>query len=230
VEQPPAVDPWAVEPQAAQRPTDQSLIAQIARQELPAFDEFYRRHAQVTYNLILRIVRDQSLADDIAQETFWQVWKKAAAYKGDGQVVAWLYRIARNKSLDALRRQKARREAPEAHPLEAAWSSTRALPFADSSAAPGGSAPRGRGSDAYAPPVEDLILTELERTQVQHALHAIPVEQRRCLELAYFEGMSQQQIAQHTQQPLGTVKTRIRMGLAKLEHILRGLGYQQEEL
>lgn len=192
---------------------------------MQAFDEFYSRHVQTTYSLILRIVRDRNMADDIAQETFWQVWKKAADYKGEGHVAAWLYRLARNKSLDALRRQKSRRDQPTERDLETVWHTAEAEGTAPQAVAPGG-AERVYGNVA-AIDVEEQIFADLHRTEIQNALRTIPPEQRLCLELAYFEGMSQQQIADHTQLPLGTVKTRIRMGMAKLAHILRGLGYNE---
>lgn len=206
--------------------SDEELLRGIAEGDRQAFAALYDRHAAVAYSLILRIVRDRALADDVLQETFWQVWKRADEYRGEGQVAAWLYRIARNRGLDEVRRQQ---RAPVAA-IESldAWH-TDAGNVED-------------GSNIRHPLLRQLALSrqisdaasqftqEQRRRHVHDALATIPHEQRICLELAYFEGMSQQQIADHVNVPLGTVKTRMRMGLAKLEHILRAQGYRREDL
>lgn len=206
--------------------SDEVLLRHIADGDRQAFAVLYDRHAIVTYSLILRIVRDRALADDVLQETFWQIWKRAGEYRGEGQVAAWLYRIARNRSLDEVRRQQ-RAPVAAVESLDA-WQT-------DAGSAEEGSHTRHpllrrlaasrQSSDAASQFTQDQ-----RRRHVQDALATIPHEQRTCLELAYFEGMSQQQIADHVNLPLGTVKTRMRMGLAKLEHILRAQGYRQEDL
>jgi RNA polymerase sigma-70 factor (ECF subfamily) len=189
---------------------DTYLLQLISKQDPGALEELYDRHAQTAYSLIVRIIRDSTIADEILQETFWQVWQKASDFSGRGAVAAWLYRIARNKSLDLLRRQKARPQAVETTTEQeetALWSQ---LDSADST-------------------VEQVVEQRTTRVEIRQALAEIPDEQRHCLELAYFEGMSQRQIAEHTNTPLGTVKTRMRIGLDKLERIFRAAGYQVQD-
>lgn len=190
--------------------SDVLLLELIAQRDPEALEALYERHAQTTYNLIYRIVRDRNSADDILQETFWQVWQKAGEFKGQGAVTAWLYRIARNKSLDHLRRQQARPrpvETDSEQSEDALWA--RLI--------------------AEDPPVEEVAAQRWESEYLRRALAEIPPEQRDCLFLAYFEGMSHRQIAEYTRMPLGTVKTRLRSGVEKLERILKAAGYQARD-
>lgn len=191
--------------------SDEALLQLIAQRDAKAFSEIYDRHAPIMYNLIMRIVRDSAIAEHILQESFWQVWQKSASYSGSGAGAAWLYRIARNQSLDHLRRHKARPQRTN-KPI----SSHVAL-----------SIPEG---DVKLTSVEMSVQRTLQCEQVREALAKIPEEQRDCLELAYFNGMTQRQIAEHMQTPLGTIKTRVRQGLKKLERILRTVGYRNSEL
>lgn len=186
--------------------SDVELLHHISQQDAEALSHFHDRFAQTTFNLILHIVRERTLAEDLLQETFLQVWHKASDYKGDGVVAAWLYRIARNKCLDALRREKARPQTEALSPLSVDGGPTTSFT-----------------------PVESHVGRRLDRQKVQGALQDIPEEQRQCLELAFFGGMSQREIALHTNTPLGTVKTRMNLGLAKLEHSLRMVGYREED-
>lgn len=203
-----------------------ALLQGMARQERQAFETFYDRYAPTTYNLIIRIVRDSTLADDIIQEIFWQIWKKAAEFTGEGAAVAWLFRIARNKSFDALHLEK----------TQAAQRSQPAVGLGAASAEESAKPMETHYPTRAAIGVDEIfdvayeILSEINHAYVYDALQVIPEEQRRCLELAYFEGMSQQQMAEYLEIPLGTVKTRLRMSLAKLEYILRGLGYRKGDV
>ncbi len=188
--------------------SDEALLQLIVQQDADALSELYDRHAQVMYNLIVRIVKEPASAEHILQEAFWQVWQKSETYSGRGSVAAWLYRIARNKSLDHLRRSFARPQTEKK-----AISEQVGKPLQDPSLSE----------------VEMGVQQTLQREQVQSALSQIPAEQRYCLELAYFNGMTQRQIAEHTQTPLGTIKTRVRQGLKKLERILRTVGYRNAD-
>lgn len=187
--------------------SDEALLVFVADGDEVALEVLYDRHGRITYNVVYRIVRDRAVAEGILQDTFVQVWQKASDFANKGFAAAWIYRIARNKALDQLRRDHARPQAAE-KPIEEHYT------LQTDSKSPG--------------------LTEVEAdveigqrlVQVRQALKQIPHDQRVVLELAYFEGMSQSQIADHTQTPLGTVKTRVRMGLQKLEHILRSHGYR----
>jgi RNA polymerase sigma-70 factor (ECF subfamily) len=192
--------------------SDEFLLQSIGQKDSEALEEFYDRYAQVTYNLIVRIVRDRAIADELLQETFWQVWQKASEFSGRGAPAAWLYRIARNKSLDHLRRQKARPQ-----PLETLSSEeTEGEPW-------------DRLATAQTD-VEQATERQWDYEYLRHALAEIPGEQRVCLELAYFDGLSQSQIAQYIDIPLGTVKTRLRIGLQKLQRILQAAGYQAPDI
>lgn len=193
--------------------SDEALLQLIAERDAVALETLYDRHAQTIHNLISRIVRDPAIAAELLQETFWQVWQACGQgqFRAEGVAVAWLCRIARNKALDQLRRQKARpqpvtTESEEDEQL--LWDQ-----FATSEIA-----------------VEQATEQAWDRQYLRQALQKIPAEQRRCLELAYFEGMSQRQIAEYTGTPLGTIKTRLRMGLEKLEYLLRVAGYRAEDV
>lgn len=192
---------------------DEVLLNLIAQQDRAAFEELYLRHSQIVFNLIVRIVRDRSIADEILQESFWQAWKKAGDYRGTGAGAAWLYRIARNKSLDVMRKEK---RVAEHGAVENQIDDDSYLPMvvATSDSVPGGTSA-----------VERQVAQRLDQQHLRDALATIPDEQRRCLELAYFEGYSQSQISKELDVALGTVKTRVRIGLEKLEHILRSAGY-----
>ncbi|MCI0551319.1 MAG: sigma-70 family RNA polymerase sigma factor [Anaerolineae bacterium] len=203
----PAVAPPEMQMDAA-TPSDEMLLHAIAQHEVNALEVFYERHAQVVYNLIMRIVREPAVADEVLQETFWHVWQKAGDFRGEGAGAAWLFRIARNHSLDQLRRQKARPQ-PAVMLMDE-------LPRAAASATPHNRVESGAERD-------------LIHEQVHRVLSDLPVEQRQCLELAYFEGMSQREISDYIHTPVGTVKTRIRLGLEKLERGLYAAGMRAED-
>ncbi len=184
--------------------SDEALLQLVNRKDPAAYEMLYVRHAQTVYNLLMRVVRDASTAEELLQETFWQVWQKAEQYAEKGAVAAWLHRIARNKALDQLRAAKARPRL-----------TSNEFSMVEQSV-----------SHAY-PSAEQAVTQRLQQQQIVQALETIPNEQRLCLELAYFEGMSQREIAEQTNTPLGTIKTRMRIGMEKLERFLRASGYPE---
>lgn len=188
--------------------SDELLIKQMAQHDTEALELLYERHAQIVYNLILRIVRDPVTADELLHDTFWHAWQGAADFRAAGVVAAWLYRIARNKSIDWLRREQSRPQGSATYLPEEAWANI-VSPEAS---------------------VEQTTLLAWQRRYLQAALGAIPQEQRHCVELAYFEGMSHRQIAETLQLPIGTVKTRLRMAVEKLARLLRAEGLQAEDI
>lgn len=190
---------------------DEILLHAIAERDVAALEILYDRHAQTIYNLVLRIVREPALAEEVLQDTFWQVWQKAAEFQASGAAAAWLYRIARNKSLDMLRRQK-----------------TRPQPISTTQL--GDDAPDLDALAMGGPSVEEGAEHAWKRRLVRRALGNIPPEQRQCLELAYFDGLSQREIAAQMDTPLGTVKTRMRIGLEKMARILRTAGLDAEDI
>jgi RNA polymerase sigma-70 factor (ECF subfamily) len=163
----------------------------------------YDRWHGVVSALADRILGDADEADDVVEETFWQVWRNAGRYDGSrGSVQTWLLTIARTRSLDRLRARRRRKEqSADADGLDDAPSiaSLAADPAADTSA------PAEQGE---------------QRKLVRAALAELPAEQRTTLELAYFGGLSQSEIAAQMNEPLGTVKTRTRMALQKLRGAL----------
>ena len=190
--------------------SDEALLQLIARRDVNALETLYDRHARTTYSLISRIVREAAIADELLQDTFLQVWRKAGEFRGEGSAAAWLWRIARNKSLDQLRRQKARPQ-PIATTLvdeQYSWST----PITANAT------------------VEQTTERALARQRLRQALSDLPIEQRMCVELAYFEGMTQYEIANYVGIPVGTVKTRIRLGIEKLERMLRAAGLEVEDV
>ncbi|MCB0045147.1 MAG: sigma-70 family RNA polymerase sigma factor [Caldilineaceae bacterium] len=174
----------------------------IARQDQDAYALFYQRHAGQAYGLILQIVKDRAGADEVLQEAFWQLWERAEQFEERGSALAWFFQIARNRSLDYLRRQKARPQT----------TGDGAVELADAA-----------GGDQRTP--ESELWLSLRSDHIRAALAQIPSDQMTPLQMAYFDGKTQQQIAQELGVSLGTVKSRLRLGLEKLEHLLRAQGY-----
>jgi RNA polymerase sigma-70 factor (ECF subfamily) len=162
-----------------------------------ALGALYDRWVRSLYSLVLHLLRDPDEAEDVVEETFWQAWRKADSYEPSrGAVSTWLLTIGRRKALDRLRARKRSRED--------LIDNDRTFDDLPS-----------RSPD----PSVDAEGSEL-RENVKTALRALPNEQREVLELGYFSGMSQTEIAEATGQPLGTVKTRMRLALQKLREPL----------
>jgi len=178
---------------------DRDCLRRLAAGESDAAGRLYDRHARAIYSLVLRIVANEGEAEDVVQEVFAQAWRQASRYDASrGAVGAWLLMMARARALDRLR---ARRARPNEQPIEQAG--IRGLASGDRD------------------PVAGLM--DAERTeQVIRALGELPLLQRLAIELAYYEGLTQQEIASRLEEPLGTVKTRIRLGLLKLRDALAG--------
>lgn len=189
--------------------SDEELLQSIARRDAEAFEALYDRHAQIAYNVILRIVGEPRSAEELVQECFWQVWQKAGDFRGAGTAAAWLYRIARNRALDRVRQRKAQ---PYMVGLETEESAASSMYY------------------GYAPSVETTVEQSWQQQQVRQSLASIPEEQRMILELAYFDGMSQSEIADYLALPLGTIKSRMRLGVEKLERLLAATGLRRGEL
>lgn len=189
--------------------SDEQLLQLVARRDTAAFETLYDRHAQVVYNLILRIVSEPPTAEELVQECFWQVWQKAGDFRGAGAGAAWLYRIARNRGLDRLRQRNAR---PQTVDLEMEEQGPAFARF------------------GQLPSVETTVEQSWQQQQVRQSLASIPEEQRIILELAYFEGMTQSEIAEYLSLPIGTIKSRIRLGVDKLERLLASTGLRRGDL
>ena len=171
------------------------LIRAMAAGDRDAFARFYDRYAPLVFPLVLRIVRDRADAADVIQDVFWEAWRGASAYDpARGTPEAWIVMRARTRAIDRVRAMRRREE-------------TFVAPVDEATATASG----GLGGDAAAR-AED-------RQLVATALAVLPASQREVIELAYFAGLTQTEIAERLEQPLGTVKTRIRMALARLREV-----------
>jgi RNA polymerase sigma-70 factor, ECF subfamily len=177
---------------------DAAHVVRAAAGDGGALAALYDRHARAVYSIALRIVGDERDAEDVVQDVFTQVWRQANRYdRTRGTVVGWLLTIARTRALDRLRAQLARPDTAAVSPEDTG--SEPATPVLD--------------------PVE-AITAASDAKRVKQALGELPLLQRLAIELAYFEGLTQSQIADRLEEPLGTVKTRIRQGLLKLRDLL----------
>jgi RNA polymerase sigma-70 factor (ECF subfamily) len=175
-----------------QVPVAADLIAGIARGDRGAFERFYDTYSALAFGLIRRILRDPEAAKEVLQEVFWQIWQEASSYDPSrGSPEAWVVMRAKTRAIDKLRSIR-RREQTFVAPVDervAAATGTRA---------------------------DDPGLAAEDRGLAQGALEQLPAPQRRAIELAFLEGLTQTEIAAKLGEPLGTVKTRIRLGLERL--------------
>jgi RNA polymerase sigma-70 factor, ECF subfamily len=177
---------------------DLAALERMARGDHEALAELYDRHGRLVYSLALRILRDQSDAEDIVQEVFSQAWRQAVRYdRSRGKPVAWLLNLTRSRAIDRLRGRRARPDAAAADPA--------ALDLADLSQ-----------------PVDEQIALSHQAARIRTAVGELSVLQRVAIELAFYEGLTHVEIADRLELPLGTVKTRIRQGLLKLRERLAG--------
>lgn len=171
------------------------LSNRLAKGDRDALAELYARYQRVVFSVVLRLVRDRAEAEELAQETFVEAWRRATQYQPErANVVAWLVTIARSRAIDRLR---GRSTAERVEPLE--------QPVAPISTP------------------DEVVHAVRTRREVRQRLAELPVEQRALLELAWDEGLSQTEIAQRTGLPLGTVKTRTRTALITLKRQLESL-------
>lgn len=178
---------------------DPALMGLIARSQEAALAQLYDRYSRLVFSLAFAIIQDRATAEEITLDVFMRVWQKAATYRPEqARVSTWLTHITHNHAIDVLRRQASR---PEQHASLMEEEATRA-------ASPG---------KTPAESAEDSLLRE----RIRSALAMLPPEQRQVLFMAYFEGYTQTQIAENIRQPLGTIKTRIRLAMQKLRDLLR---------
>jgi RNA polymerase sigma-70 factor (ECF subfamily) len=175
----------------------EDLIRQMSAGDREAFGRFYDRYAPLVYPFILRVVRDRSDAADVLQDVFWEAWQGAAGYDpARGTPEAWMITRARTRAIDRVRAVRRR--------------SATFVPAADE-----------RLAAAPAEPGGDAAEQAEERGVIRTALQTLPGPQREVIELAYYAGLTQTEIAERIRQPLGTVKTRIRLGLERLRDVVR---------
>jgi RNA polymerase sigma-70 factor (ECF subfamily) len=174
--------------------SDVELLHAIARRDEQALASLYARYRLILFGLTMRILNRREEAEDVLQEVLLQVWRRASDFDEQrGRPFTWLVTLARSRALDRLRTLGARQRLAASAALELA----------------------PEASDAA------LVTWQSEQSQiVKQALNELPEEQRRALILAYFDGLTQTEIAERLQTPLGTVKTRMRSGMVKLRELL----------
>jgi RNA polymerase sigma-70 factor, ECF subfamily len=181
----------------ASRASDAELLARIRARDESALVELYDRHAGLVLSVAIRVVGDRELAEEILQDTFLRCWQGAATYQiGRGQVIGWLMGITRNRAIDMLRSRQHKSRLRE----------QTSLADPDDFRTHGG---------------HDETETIITRQIVSAAMASLPLTQRHVIELAYYGGMSQAEIARVTGEPLGTVKSRTRIAMDQLRSILR---------
>lgn len=180
--------------------SDEALVALVARADEDALSELYERFGRVAYGLALRVVRDPALAEDAVQDGFLAVWRSASRFVAErAKASTWILTLVHRRAVDLVRREQPRR----AEPLQAAPAAT-------------------------VEDTEDQAWLRLQRAGVQEALKALPDKQREAIELAYYGGFTQSELANRLGEPLGTIKSRMFAGLARLREILMEGGMEGE--
>jgi RNA polymerase sigma factor (sigma-70 family) len=180
------------ESEAAREPTDEQVLEAVGRGDDDALGVLYDRFGRLAFRLAFRILRDRALAEDAVQEAFLAVWRSADAYKRErAKPSTWILTVVHRRAVDIVRREQSRRSEP----LEVAPE------------------PSVGAAD------EDAVLRD-RRAAVQAALTELPGDQRQALELAYYGGLTQSELAERLGVPLGTVKSRMFAGLGRLRELL----------
>ena len=180
--------------------SDEALVALVARADDGALAELYDRFGHVAYGLALKVVRDPALAEDAVQDAFLAVWRSSGRFVAErAKASTWILTLVHRRAVDVVRREQPRRTEP----LE-----TAPQPSANMT--------------------EDEAWLRLQRTRVQDALRRLPDQQREAIELAYYGGFTQSELADRLGEPLGTIKSRMFSGLARLRELLAEPGQEEE--
>lgn len=184
---------------------DAELVARVAEGDVEALGALYDRYQRAVFALCARVTRDQGSAEEVTQEVFVRLWRGAASFEpARGRVSAWLLRIAHNLALNEVRRRQSRPVVA----YDADWG------LASASVADG---------DTEGDPAMSLWLSE-RAVAIRQALEQLPAPQRQAITMAFFDGLTQAEIAAATGDPLGTVKSRIRIGMLRLRDLLLANG------
>ena len=185
--------------------SDEALMQAIAHGNPAALSTLYDRYASILKALTIRVVHDEAEADDLLQEVFMQVWQQAKNYSSDkGKPLGWIVTLTRRRAIDRLRKRQAYCRAKDRFEVTTdrqpeSWVHNR---------------------------IEDDIHLEDMRAFLKVKIDALPPFQRQAIEMAFFKGMSQREIALATATPLGTIKTRLELGLRKLSESIRGIRHK----
>ncbi len=176
---------------------DEQLLGLVSRQNVRALETLDKRYSPRALGLALRILQDRDLAEQVVQDAFWRVWRKAEQYEQKkGRFSTWLFTIVHNLAIDHIRQRRGSVSLDEPEQAETIESQA-----ADSD-------------------MDETISRQLDGAQVRAALSSLPDSQRQVIELVYFEGLSHRQVAKKLSTPLGTVHTRARLGIQKLREVL----------
>jgi RNA polymerase sigma-70 factor (ECF subfamily) len=192
--------PWEQLPMSRAVPqrTDEELVEAVARADEEALGELYDRFGKVAYGLAYKVLQDAALAEDAVQEAFLQIWRSAGSYRPErAKASTWLLTFVHRRAVDLVRREQTRRTAPVVG--------------------------EPQGSD---PGADEAAVTRSRREIIQDALRRLPAEQREPIELAYYAGLTQSELAERLGQPLGTIKSRMFTGLQRLRVLLTEAGYE----
>ncbi len=177
---------------------DPALMNMIAQQHPDALSELYDRYSNLVFSVALRVVNERNAAEEITVDVFTRVWERASLYQEDrASVGTWLATLARHKGIDLLRRMHTHPEQS----FSAAEEEEPSIPMRESGP-------------------EELAEIGLQRIRIRRAMASLPPEQRIVLEMAYYQGLTHREIGEKLGEPLGTIKTRLRLAMQKLRHSL----------
>ena len=178
---------------------DHQLLQRVSSQDKTALDAIYSRYVSPVYSLAMFMLKDPSLAEEATQDIFLNIWMKSASFNGErGQPKTWIMSIAHHKIIDLIRSR--RRATVMTEPAD----------YEDLERIPSGGIS-----------TEEEVERRIERERIQQALSTLPSSQREVILMAYFQGYSQSEMAEKLNQPLGTVKTRVRLAMQKLRLVLQ---------
>jgi len=184
---------------------DSELAARMAQRDRSAFEQLYDRYASKAFGLVLRLLGDRAVSEDVLQESFWRAWQRASSYDPTrASFSSWMLSIAHHTAIDELRRRRSRTKPDDVELDATEDGETRDI------------------EDGQAD-VAETAWSNVISENVRIAIEGLPKSQRRVIELAYFGGFTRQEIAAQLQEPLGTVHTRVRLGLLKLRETLANL-------
>ena len=185
-----------------EQPDDHILVDRVVHGDKEALSVLYDRYVRLVYSLSIRIVEKPGVAEEVTQDVFMTLWLRGSSYKKErGPFTAWLLSITHNRSIDELRKSRRQAKLPTVEIDEA---------FIVSAG----------GNDQ----VPDMVLAQLDREYILGVMEKIPPAQKQVIFMAYFQGLTQSEISQSMGAPLGTIKTRMRLGLQKLRELLSSEG------
>jgi RNA polymerase sigma-70 factor (ECF subfamily) len=190
---------------SADQLSDEVLLSAVARGAVWAMDMLYERYSRILYSLAYRMVADHQVAEDLLQDAFLAVWRRATSYSPQsGAARSWIVSIMHHRTIDYLRALRRRSSLKEATWEEVESDERIAFP------------------DAW-----DEAWQNVQSAKIREALMKLPTEQRMVIELAYFQGWTHSEIAEGCQIPLGTVKARMRLGLTRMRRVLEEMGLRE---